>query len=152
MIKRNTAVKLSNMTISINQFFLSSWTNEVHSGIRFRGCSLWVQPSMSSFSMLYFKYVFERLLALTLMVFCTPVWILTFIITKCTSSGPFLFKQKRLGKNKKTVCSLQNPYYESRRRETSKKYQKLNEADGPVLKFATILVLHHLENGYHIPG
>ena len=77
---------------------------------------------------------FERLLALTLMVFCTPVWILTFIITKCTSSGPFLFKQKRLGKNKKPFALYKIRTMKVGAEKLQKKYQKLNEADGPVFK------------------
>ncbi|MDY0277088.1 MAG: sugar transferase [Acholeplasma sp.] len=47
------------------------------------------------------KYLLDRLLALIGLLILLPIFILLAIIIKIDSKGPILFKQKRVGKNKK---------------------------------------------------
>ena len=48
-----------------------------------------------------FKWVMDRLISLIGSIVLLPVFLVISIIIKCTSKGPILFKQKRVGKNKK---------------------------------------------------
>jgi len=50
---------------------------------------------------LLFKWIFDRLTALIAIILLIPVFIILSIFVKLTSKGPILFKQKRVGKNKK---------------------------------------------------
>lgn len=47
------------------------------------------------------KRMIDFILSLVGLVILSPLFILISIIIKCTSKGPILFKQKRVGKNKK---------------------------------------------------
>lgn len=47
------------------------------------------------------KWVLDRILSLLAGILFFPFFILIGLIIKCTSKGPILFKQKRVGKNKK---------------------------------------------------
>lgn len=47
------------------------------------------------------KRMIDFILSLVGLVILSPLFILISIIIKCTSKGPILFKQKRIGKNKK---------------------------------------------------
>lgn len=76
----------------------------------------------------------QRLIALILLIFLAPLFVILFLVIKFTSKGPFIFKQLRTGKNKK-------PFYVYKIRtmvvgaETQKsKLKNQNEADGPVFK------------------
>ncbi len=49
-----------------------------------------------------FKRFFDILCALLALIVFSPLYIVLAILVKTTSKGPILFKQKRIGKNKKT--------------------------------------------------
>jgi len=48
-----------------------------------------------------FKWVMDRLLALIGLIVLLPIFLILMIVIKIDSRGPILFKQKRVGKNKK---------------------------------------------------
>ncbi len=48
-----------------------------------------------------FKWIMDRLISLIGAIILLPLFIIIAIIIKCTSKGPILFKQRRVGKNKK---------------------------------------------------
>lgn len=47
------------------------------------------------------KWILDRLLSLIAGIFFLPFFLLICLIIKCSSKGPVLFKQKRIGRNKK---------------------------------------------------
>lgn len=49
----------------------------------------------------YFKYSLDFIIALMGFIILLPIFLLIAILIKTTSKGPVLFKQKRVGKNKK---------------------------------------------------
>lgn len=49
-----------------------------------------------------FKRFFDILFSLLAIIVFSPLFIIIALLVKCTSRGPILFKQKRIGKNKKT--------------------------------------------------
>ena len=53
-----------------------------------------------------FKRFFDIFLALLAIVVFSPLYIILAILVKLTSKGPIFFKQKRIGKNKKTFNIL----------------------------------------------
>ena len=74
----------------------------------------------------------ERLLAFTLLIIFFPLFLILYLLVRLTSSGPFLFKQKRAGKDKK-------PFIIYKIRTMTVNAEKLknkvkNEAEGPVFK------------------
>ncbi|NVM04601.1 MAG: sugar transferase [Candidatus Helarchaeota archaeon] len=48
-----------------------------------------------------FKRIFDILFSLFILIFFLPLWILVFILIKVESPGPAIYKQKRIGKNRK---------------------------------------------------
>lgn len=78
--------------------------------------------------------MFQRLIALILFVLFTPLLIMFFFCVKFTSRGPFIFKQKRIGKDKKifTMYKVRTMVWNAE--SLKKKYMKQNEVDGPVFK------------------
>lgn len=48
-----------------------------------------------------FKRFFDIFCSLLAIIVFSPIYIIISILIKCTSKGPILFKQKRIGKNKK---------------------------------------------------
>lgn len=48
---------------------------------------------------LFIKNVFDRIVALLVLVLLSPLLIIIVVIIKITSKGPVIFKQKRVGKN-----------------------------------------------------
>lgn len=76
----------------------------------------------------------DRFLALFLLLISTPIWPLFYLSVKLTSSGPFIFKQKRMGKDKKTFTMYKIRTMPKNAENLKKKYQRLNEVDGPVFK------------------
>lgn len=80
------------------------------------------------------KHFFYRILAVFLLIFTSPLLLIFYILVKTTSKGPFLFRQKRLGKNKKPFIMYKiRTMVESAESLKSKVYH-LNQADGPVFK------------------
>jgi len=76
----------------------------------------------------------KRLLALFLLVLFSPLLVILYIMIKLTSKGPFLFKQLRVGKDKKPfwIYKIRTMIEEAER--IKKKIKHLNQADGPVFK------------------
>lgn len=76
----------------------------------------------------------QRLLAFILLIFFSPLLIVLYIIVKLTSDGPFIFKQKRLGKDKKPFFIYKIRTMVVDAEDLSSTIYHLNEADGPVFK------------------
>lgn len=75
---------------------------------------------------------FERFLALILFIFLSPLLFLLYFLVKFDSSGPFLFQQKRAGKDKKPFTIYKIRTMINGAEKIQKKIK--NEADGPVFK------------------
>lgn len=80
--------------------------------------------------------ILEQVLAAIIFVFITPLWLILWILIKFFSPGPFLFRQLRLGKNKKSfwIYKIRTMVVEAEMLKN--KYQHLNQADGPVFKIS----------------
>lgn len=78
--------------------------------------------------------LFQRLLALIILFFSLPLLGVLFLAVKLTSKGPFLFKQKRLGKDKKPFFIYKIRTMVEGAEKLKAKLSHLNEADGPVFK------------------
>ncbi len=76
----------------------------------------------------------EQLTALILLVLFSPLFLILFFLVKLTSRGPFIFKQKRLGKDKKPFFIYKIRTMVVGAENLKSKIQNLNEADGPVFK------------------
>jgi len=76
----------------------------------------------------------KRILALLLLVLVMPFILLFFLLIKLTSPGPFIFKQKRTGKNKKPFILYKIRTMVENAENLRSKIYYLNEADGPVFK------------------
>jgi len=78
--------------------------------------------------------LFYRLFALFLLILFLPLLFIFYWLIKLTSRGPFIFKQKRLGKDKRifTLYKIRTMIEEAE--ELKEKYRHLNEADEPVFK------------------
>ena len=76
----------------------------------------------------------QRLIALILLIILSPFLLILYILVKLTSKGPFIFKQKRLGKDKKpfTIYKIRTMIENAESQKSKVKSQ--NEADGPVFK------------------
>jgi len=76
----------------------------------------------------------QRFLAAILFVLTLPFLAIIFIFVKFTSEGPFLFKQQRTGKDKKsfTLYKIRTMVNDAEKLKNS--YRDLNQADGPVFK------------------
>jgi lipopolysaccharide/colanic/teichoic acid biosynthesis glycosyltransferase len=78
--------------------------------------------------------VLTRAIALFLLIFSLPLLFLIWVAIKIEDGGPFFFKQKRAGKNKKPFTIYKIKTMVKRAEEQKEKYRRLNEADGPVFK------------------
>ncbi len=80
------------------------------------------------------KSIIVRLEALLILILFLPFFLIFYLLTKFTSKGPFIFKQKRLGKDKKifTIYKIRTMINEAEQKKED--YQYLNEIDGPVFK------------------
>lgn len=76
----------------------------------------------------------ERIIALLLFFALLPVIGILYVVVKLDSKGPFVFKQKRAGKDKKpfTIYKIRTMKVGAERQQ--KGLMKQNEADGPVFK------------------
>lgn len=76
----------------------------------------------------------ERIFAAFVILTLLPVFLLLSFLIFLFSGGPIFFRQKRMGKNKKTFVLYK---IRTMGRDAEKKreaYEQLNEADGPVFK------------------
>lgn len=76
----------------------------------------------------------QRFIAILILVISLPLWPLLYLAVKLTSPGPFIFKQKRAGKNKKTFTIYKIRTMVNNAEGLKNRYLKQNEADGPVFK------------------
>lgn len=76
----------------------------------------------------------ERFLALLLFILVLPLFTLLYLFIRLTSPGPFLFLQRRVGKNKKEfiIYKIRTMTSDAEVRKNTLKH--LNQADGPVFK------------------
>lgn len=58
-------------------------------------------PENANSLLFKFKRIFDILFSLFVLIFFFPLWILVFILIKVESPGPAIYKQKRIGKNRK---------------------------------------------------
>jgi lipopolysaccharide/colanic/teichoic acid biosynthesis glycosyltransferase len=76
----------------------------------------------------------QRLLALVLLVFLSPAIGLLYVLVKLDSKGPFVFRQKRLGENKRPFSLYKIRTMKVGSQTEQNKLHTLNQADGPVFK------------------
>lgn len=79
-------------------------------------------------------HLVQRLLALGLLIVSLPFWLLLAILIPLDSQGPFVFTQKRWGKDKKTFLLYKFRTMVKGSERLKRKYAHLNEADGPTFK------------------
>lgn len=78
--------------------------------------------------------IIDQIFATLLLFFTFPFWIIFYLLIKLTSPGPFLFKQKRLGKDKKPFFIYKLRTMVENAEYLRSKIYYLNEADRPVFK------------------
>lgn len=76
----------------------------------------------------------QRLIALILFLLFLPLLAVFYFFVKLTSNGPFIFKQRRMGKNKRIFTMYKVRTMVQNAERLKKRYIKLNEVDGPVFK------------------
>lgn len=79
------------------------------------------------------NYIY-RVIAFFLLLLSLPLFLVLFLLIRLTSSGPFLFKQKRIGKDKKSFIMYKIRTMIENAQGLKNGLRKLNEADGPVFK------------------
>jgi lipopolysaccharide/colanic/teichoic acid biosynthesis glycosyltransferase len=79
-------------------------------------------------------FTIYRLLAGALLLILLPLLAFFYLLVKLTSKGPFLFKQKRMGKDKKIFIMYKIRTMVDKAESLKSKVSHLNEADGPVFK------------------
>ncbi len=77
---------------------------------------------------------FEQLFAGLLIIVFLPLICILYILVRVTSRGPFLYKQERLGKDKKPFLIYKIRTMIEGADKLQAKFRKQNEADGPVFK------------------
>lgn len=76
----------------------------------------------------------QRFIAFVLFILTLPLYVILFLLIKFTSKGPFIFKQKRAGKNRRVFIMFKFRTMVNSAELLKHKYAKLNESDGPVFK------------------
>jgi len=80
------------------------------------------------------KRVFDLVVSSILLLMLSPLLVVTAILIKLTSSGPVLFKQKRLGLNKRRFSIYKFRTMVADAEKRMKEVEHLNEVSGPVFK------------------
>lgn len=87
-----------------------------------------------TFYQLYGKRIFDLFFSFIGLLFALPIMIIIGLTVKTSSVGPVIFTQKRVGRFGKTFTMYKFRTMVNNAEELKEKYQKLNEADGPVFK------------------
>lgn len=80
------------------------------------------------------KRAINIFLAVFLLIFTFPLWIILYLLTKLISPGQFIFKQKRVGKDNKPFLIYKIRTMVVDAENLKSKIENLNEVDGPVFK------------------
>lgn len=92
-------------------------------------------PAYLIFKMNDEVYLFlQKILALFLLILISPLLTVLFILIKLSSKGPFVFKQKRVGKNMKIFVMYKIRTMVKGAELLQKKLVHLNEAEKPTFK------------------
>ena len=86
------------------------------------------------YNMYFIKRIFGFTTSLTGLIFFLPIFIIISTLIKLNSQGPTIFKQKRVGQNGKLFTLYKFRTMVKGADNIKKKYQHLNEVDGPVFK------------------
>lgn len=78
----------------------------------------------------------QRIIATVFLILTLPLYPFLFLAIKLSSPGPFIFKQKRLGKNKIPFNIYKFRTMVLNADELKKRYQHLNEIADPLFKMA----------------
>lgn len=74
------------------------------------------------------------ILALILLIITSPLFLMLFLVIKLSGMGPFIFKQKRAGKNRKSFWIYKIRTMVVNAETLRSKIENLNEVDKPVFK------------------
>lgn len=80
------------------------------------------------------KRLFDITLAIFLLVITLPILLIIYFLILLIAGTPTIFKQKRTGKNKKPFTMYKFRTMVKNASMLKKKYQKLNQAPGPMFK------------------
>ena len=74
-----------------------------------------VNPNLSTFYNNYLKRVLDLIIAIPCLMIFSPLWLIISIIIKLDSSGPALYKQKRIGENNTTftIRKFRSMFYDA---------------------------------------
>lgn len=78
--------------------------------------------------------IIKRIIALLIFLLILPFFLILWFAVKITSKGPFIFKQKRAGKNKKPFFIYKIRTMVDNAEKLKLSLYDMNEADGPVFK------------------
>ncbi|MCL2328208.1 MAG: sugar transferase [Bacteroidetes bacterium] len=94
------------------------------------------QNTPSDYAALYMKKIFDFMFSLCALLLLSPILIGIAIAVKVTSKGPVLFKQTRVGLQRKEFKVWKFRTMIINAEDKLKDLQQLNEQDGPVFKIA----------------
>lgn len=89
---------------------------------------------LNSFYQNFGKRLIDTLFSSIGLLFLSPLFLLLALLIKLGSSGPIIFKQKRVGKKGKTFTFYKFRNMVKNAEKLRQKYAHLNEANGPVFK------------------